>query len=230
LAGRGFYIRPQPGLVFDRDNALAENLAVSLQFSRVIPTQKAAAVRLALASLGKGVLDYVDAFRATLADDTISSSKYSFRVFLIPKTANRPTAADVAVEFVHYDPTNAGQQEQLRQVTALIKERHVPIANLDLLKPKEVVARVASRLSFPFTMDLHTRAWRHWGVRPAAGNDKPEKTRAQYCVYDNAHKDYLYTQAWVELLCKGLADVATYAQLTGKPVSTSRPAPQKHSQ
>jgi hypothetical protein len=93
------------------------------------------------------------------------------------------------------------------------------------LKPKQVVTQVASRLSFPFTMNLHTRAWRHWGVRPAAGTDKPEKTRAQYCVYDNAHKDYLYTQAWVELLCKELADAVTYTQLTGKPTPISLPAP-----
>lgn len=205
---------------------LADTLAVSLQFSRAVPTQKAAAIRLALASLGKGVLDYVETFRATLADDTISSSKYSFRVFLIPKTANRPTAADVAVEFVRYDPTNAEQQEQLKQVTALIKERHVPVANLDLLKPKQVVTRVASRLPFPFSMDAHTRAWHHWAVRPSSGDKNPEKTKPQYCVYDNAHKDYLYTQAWVELLCKELADAATYAQVTGRPAPVSLPAPQ----
>jgi hypothetical protein len=206
--------------------SLAETLAVSLQFSRVIPGQKTAAIRLALASLGKGVLDYAEAFRAALSDETISSSKYSFRVFLIPKTANRPTAADVAVEFVHYDPANAEQQEQLKQVTALIKERHVPVANLDLLKPKQVVTQVASRLPSPFSIDVHTRAWRHWGVRPPAGNDKPERTKAQYCVYDKAHKDYLYTQAWVELLCKELSDATTYLTVAGRPAPAPLPVPQ----
>jgi len=206
--------------------ALAETLAVSLQFSRVIPSQKVAAIRLALASLGKAVLDYVETFRASLTDDTIGSSKYSFRVFLIPKTATRPTAADVAVEFVHYDPGNAEQQEQLKQVTALIKERHVPVSNLDLLRPTQIVKQVASRLPFPFSMDVHTRAWHHWEVRPVTGSDRPEKTKAQYCVYDIAHKDYLYTQAWLELLCKELSDAATYGTLTGRPPPAAPPVPQ----
>ena len=38
----------------------------------------------------------------------------------------------------------------------------------------------------------HTAAWKYFRVR-LANNDKPENTNQAYCVYDDAHKDYLYT-------------------------------------
>jgi len=37
-------------------------------------------------------------------------------------------------------------------------------------------------------------------VRPLTGDAHPEITVEKYCVYDEPHKDYLYTQEWVEFL------------------------------
>jgi len=74
----------------------------------------------------------------------------------------------IAVEFVPYDTANPEQMEQLKKVTALIREKHVPVANLDVYKPGQVVEKVAARIPFPFNTALHTRAWRHYGVRPAS--------------------------------------------------------------
>ncbi len=91
------------------------------------------------------------------------------------------------------------------------------MANLDLFKPGQVVAKVrASGLPRPFNANLHARAWQCYGVRPRGGSERPERTKAQYCVYDKAHGDYLYTQAWVELLCRDLADAGRYEEVVGK--------------
>jgi hypothetical protein len=53
-------------------------------------------------------------------------------------------------------------------------------------------------------------------VRPGGGKGAPEKTKPKYCVYDKPHEDYVYTQDWVELLCKDLAEPAQYEIVTGK--------------
>lgn len=97
----------------------------------------------------------------------VNDPKYSFRVYLVPKATGRPTAADVAVEFVTYDPSAPDEMEQLKRVVTLIKERQVPVANLELLRAKQVVERVKLSLAFPFNMGIHTAAWRHYGVRPS---------------------------------------------------------------
>lgn len=198
--------------------SLNHTLAFSLQFSRGVPPQKAAALRQHLASAGRDVLSFIDRFRGDLPEEILNDPKYSFRVYLVPKATGRPMSADAAVEFVPYDPTAATDTEHLKKIITLIKEREVPVVNLNLMKPKEVVAQVQSRLPFVFNISLHTRAWQHYGVRPKARSNAPERTKSKYCLYDKAHEDYLYTQAWVDLLCAELADPSKYEAVTGKRV------------
>jgi hypothetical protein len=204
--------------------SLNESLALSLQFSRSIPPQKAAALRLHLASVGKQALDFIDSFRNELPDELLNDPRYSFKVYLVPKVTAKPTSADVAVEFVPYDPKTAEDVEHLKKVVTLIKERQVPVANLGFLKPAQVVAQVKARLTLPFNIALHTRAWQHYDLRPKGGSTAPEKTKPKYCVYDKVHEDYVYTQEWVELLCKELADPSKYQAVTGKSAPQAGPA------
>lgn len=196
--------------------ALGDTLAVSLQFSKAVPAEKAAAMRLQLASVGKEVLQFIDTFRAELPDELVNDPRYSFRVYLVPKATGRPGAADIAVEFIAYDPNAPQEMEQLKRVVTLIKERQVPVANLELLRAGQVVERVKTALSAPFNMGTHTLAWHHYSVRPPSRSEKPERTKPRYCVYDKAHRDYLYTPEWVDLLVKQLAGPTEYERVTGK--------------
>jgi len=66
-------------------------------------------------------------------------------------------------------------------------------------------------------MSTHTRAWRHFGIRPAAGAVAADKTDSRYCVYDSVHADYVYTQAWVDKLAADLAQPTTFEAVTGAP-------------
>jgi hypothetical protein len=43
-----------------------------------------------------------------------------------------------------------------------------------------------------------------------------EKTDARYCVYDAAHGDYVYTDAWIEKLTGDLADPIRFQSITGQ--------------
>jgi len=196
--------------------ALTDSLAVSLQFSCAMPDERAAAIRGLASSKARGVLEYIEKFRGGLPADILSSTKYSFSVFLIPKIANRQSGADIAVEFVPYDSSRPEEMEQLKRVVALLREKQIPVANVNLMRPGEVVEQVKKLLSFLFNMNAHTCAWKYYKVRPDGRSKNPEKTKSDYCIYDRAHNDYLYTPAWVELLIKNLSDPRTYEEVTGQ--------------
>ncbi|MEW6323378.1 MAG: DUF3644 domain-containing protein [Acidobacteriota bacterium] len=201
---------------FGQKYGLAEQLAVSLQFSQVVPDEKSKATKTLASSSAKTVADYVETFRGSLDSAVLNSMKYSYSVFLVPRVANRQSAADVAVQFVKVDEASPEELQRLERLNVLIKEKHIPIANLGLLKPSEVVDEVAGRIPYQMNLAVHTRAWHHYGVRPAAGAPHPERTRSEYCLYDATHEDYVYTKAWVEKLVRDLADPAEYQRVVGR--------------
>lgn len=197
--------------------ALSESLAVSLQFSQVIPAEKRRAARALAAAAAESVTDYVAKFRGDLPAAVLNSMKYSFNVFLVPKVANRESAADVAVEFVRVDEASEDELERLERLNILIREKQIPIQNLDFLKASQVVAEVAPHLPHRMNLAVHTECWRYFKVRPAPGDAHPERTLQQYCIYDRAHNDYLYTRAWVEKLARELRDPDEFESIVGRP-------------
>lgn len=201
---------------FGQKYALLEQLAVSLQFSQTVPTEKKQAAKVLAKGVAKTVKGYVETFRGGLPSTVLNSMKYSFSVFLVPKVANRKSAADVAVEFVRVDETSEEELDRLERLNVLIREKHIPIANLDLFKPGQVVEELKQRLSFRITMTTHTAAWKYFKARPSSSDPKPEHTRSEYCVYDTAHDDYLYTRAWIEQLVRELSQKDRFKEVTGR--------------
>ena len=207
---------------FGTDMALQDQVGVALQFSALRPRQQAESLRRLQRAALDDVRDYIQTFRAGLAPEILESSQFSLRVFLIPKLSNNPNVADLSVEFVPYDPSCPTEMEELRRVTALIREKTVPVASKGLLKPTAVVERVQRCLPFKFIMDTHTRCWKHYGVRPPTRSDHPENTRSDFCLYDELSESYGYTEAWVKYLCRKLADPDEYQAVTGR-MPTSSP-------
>ena len=90
---------------------------------------------------------------------------------------------------------------------------------------------MSEKLGVTFTnFGHHVSAWRYYDVRPDKHAARPEITDDRYCVWDEPHKDYLYTDAWVKRLAKDLADPEAFEEVTGKrPVSLSNAeAPSAH--
>ena len=200
---------------FGTDMALLDQVGVALQFSAIRPHQQRDALRRLQSSALNDVREYIHTFRAGLAPEILDSSQFSLRVFLIPKLENNPNLADLSVAFVPYDPSNPAEMDELQNVTALIREKKVPVASKGLLKPKAVMARVKESLPFKFNMGTHTRCWKHYKVRPPRGSERPEKTRSDFCIYDEFAKDYGYTEAWVKFLCRKLAEPVEFQAATG---------------
>ena len=174
-------------------------------------------------SAATDLLDFIRQFRAGLPQEVLESSSYSLRVFLVPKLANRAGTADLSVEFVPFDRSRPEEMEGLKKVAALIKEKHVQVASSGLMKPGEVVRKLAEGLPFQVTMHTHTQAWRVYGVRPGTDAEDPRDTRSQYCLYDDLSGSYGYTQAWVDYLRRKLSDPQEFERVTGAPpVETDR--------
>ena len=201
---------------FGEKYALMEQLAVSLQFSSTTPTEKRKAARALATGAAKTVSEYVEKFRGSLPATVLNSMKYSFNVFLVPKVSNREKAADVAVEFIKVDEASEEELKRLEKLNVLIKEKRIPIANIDLLKPSQVVEKVNARSTYKMTLNSHADAWKYFEARPGTGDDHPERCKPEFCVYDEAHNDYLYTQGWVEKCVEVFSDRDRYIEITGR--------------
>lgn len=201
---------------FGHRYALSEYLAVSLQFSQIMPAEKKRAARVLAGAAAKSVADYVTKFRGSLPATVLNSMKYSFNVFLVPKVTNRKSAADVAVEFIRVDEASVEELARLGRLNVLIREKQIPIQNINLLKPGQVVAEVGQHLPHRMNLAVHTECWRHFKVRPPSGSSHPERTLSQYCVYDLAHRDYLYSSVWVAKLKLELKMKSDFRKIVGR--------------
>jgi hypothetical protein len=194
------------------------------KFSRTSPEAQQEAQKKLARSASTKVLDYISQFRMSLPNEILNSPQFRFSVYLVPKIANHEKSADVALEFIHYDPSKPEEMEKLEKVVGLIREKQVPVANVDMLKAGDVVKEVNRQLPFQFKMHNHTKAWQHYEVRPHANSGAPEKTRVDFCVWDKAHGDYVYTKAWARFLVQKLSDAAEFHDVTGQePVTRVQP-------
>ncbi len=199
---------------FGQKYAINESLTLSLQFSRVQHEEQARAIRELHRPLAKNVESYIQTFRSSLSADIESDHSYSYKVFLIPKLANHQGQADVAVEFIKFDQNNPDQMKDYEKLISLMKPVSVQVANRGNLTAGAVARAVASALGKPFTASSHhVRAWRFYRIRPSKGAAKPEVTQTQYCQWDEAHKDYVYTDAWKQFLISELKDPTKYDQV-----------------
>lgn len=195
---------------------IAEQLAVSLQFSTVIPPEKKRAARALAVNNARSVRDYIETFRGNLPVAVLNSMKYSYNVFLVPKVCNRESSSDASVEFVKVNETSPEELKRLERLNVLIKEKRIPIANLDLFKPSVVVQKINELCQHVVSQNAHSDAWRHFNVRPGSLADRPHECRTEYCVYDEAHGDYLYTQAWINKCTQAFSNVDSYREITGR--------------
>jgi hypothetical protein len=209
---------------FGAKYGMADKLALAIQFSRTSPKAQQDAQKKLAGSASTKVLDYISQFRMGLPTEVLNSQQFRFSVYLVPKIANHEKSADVAMEFIHYDAAKPEEMEKLAKVVGMIREKQIPVANVDMVKAGDVVKEVNRQLPFKFNMHHHTKAWQHYSVRPASKSVAPEKTRADFCVFDKAHGDYVYTKAWVRFLVQKLSDAAEFQNATGQsPVAKSQP-------
>jgi len=180
--------------------ALAEQLASSLQFSRLIPSEKKKAAKELAVGVAKSVKEYVETFRGGCLRQP-STARSTHSTSFSCEGCQPKGIADTAVEFIKIDEGNKDELARLEKLNVLIKESTYPLRT-SILQAHAGRGQSSGPASHKFTIGSHTAAWQYFKVRPAGAATKPEVTDSKYCVHDAAHKDYLYTEAWVDKLAK----------------------------
>ena len=186
---------------FGEEYAINENLAFSLQFSKIVTKEQREAQKNLLSSEAQDIIDYINKYRTSLSDDVFNSQEYSIKLIQIPKVSNT-SRNDLAVEFINWNDLTPDEQESVQKLTTIIKDKTIKIegANVGKLKPKDVSARVVEEGVGGFSVYYHVLLWKLFNVRPSRGTDNPFETNTRYCHYDEVHGDYVFNENWVSFI------------------------------
>lgn len=196
--------------LFGQRHALNAQLMFSLQFSNYRPPSQRQSIRAAATRDLGAILDFVTAYRNGLEDDIFVAQEYSVKLFQAPKVA-ATNRADMAVEFIRKEDLSDAQFEQLRKAQVLIREKQVftEARNVGRLRPSEVCSIVNSRTSLKLGTGDHAAFYAVFGVRKSnreiSAGALPTATDTRFCIYDDPHNDFVYTEQWADFLIHVLA-------------------------
>lgn len=191
--------------------ALRESLTVPLQTVSLRSESQTLAMKKFQGKQYEDLKEYIEIFRSELPNTIYQDPKFSFRVYLIPKIGNHESTSDIAFEFVKYDPSKPSDYAALQKQVALIREKQIPVINPGRFKPSEVARIVAEKISRPFTVSNHTSAWKYYKIRESG--ECPESCNIKFCQFDQVHRDYIYTQEWIDFLVKKLSGESEYEKV-----------------
>lgn len=161
---------------------------------------------------------FISEYDAGLDDSITSDSRYELRLRVLQELAPKDPDA-LAVQFTRYDDLDDEQRAIIeaigRKGHVVVRERPRGVVGHGLMKPTKAAQAVQDRIPFVFSRGHFTNAWKRLGVRPSGDSAHPEKTNEKYCFYDERHKDYGYTQAYVEKLVRECATEEGFREVLG---------------
>ena len=191
-------------------------------FTRDGAAQIAATAQRAPSEIKKFLMEFESGLDKEVAED----HRFELRIHLIQKVGAK-TEADVALTFVREEDLTEEDRTALTEIgkrgTTIIREQIRDVANAGKLKPTDVAMAVQARIPYKFSVYSHfPRACNNLAVRPRNGDAHPERTKTEYCVYDAPHKDFLYTEKFVDKLVEKASTRDGFKELTGiEPVAKS---------
>ncbi len=188
--------------MFGTQYALNEALVYSLQFSHLRTIKQKEANKSALSKDSSEIVGYIEKYRNELDQEVYNSQEYSIKLIQIPKISNT-NRADSAIEFVKWNELSSEDQAAYHKIAVIVKDKRVAIqaANVRRLKPGEVVNKVNTLLNRKvISLNLHVTIYKLFNIRPSFGVEDPFETNAEFCLYDETHKDYVYQDEWVDFL------------------------------
>lgn len=193
---------------FGEEYSVNQSLAFALQFSTSNTVEQQKSQKRQLSKELIDIKTFIDKYKQSLSDEVFGSQRYSVKFLIIPKISNTKRG-DLSIDFVREDSLT---DEDYNKITAVIKDKIIPqeVANLGKLKPSQVVKKVNDSFltqDFKLTTSYHhSILCKYYKIKPNNKGDDPFNTDTRYCCYDEAHNDYVYTNAWVEFLIENLKE------------------------
>lgn len=186
--------------LFGQKLSLANELSVALQFSKMDigqlsalnPYELPANIKATDARLIEG-----------MSDEQIRDLEYQFTV-VYTLTATSKTNANM--QFIRPESAEGADIQNI-----LVKYKSGD--ELYPYKPSEIPKIVEEATQERFTTHNHTQAWKFFKVRPKSRSKRPEQTKRDFCLYHPAHRDYTYSQKWIEHLIQAVQDEEIFEQI-----------------
>jgi hypothetical protein len=143
---------------------------------------------------------FIAEYDAGLDEDVANDPHYEFRLRVVQELTKKDADA-LAVQFTRFDDLTDEQRATVEEMgkkgAVIVREQKRGVVGHGLMRPTEAAKAIEAEIPFKFTSGLFTKAWKKLGVRPPVGDSHPERTNDKYCYYDERHKDYGYTAAYV---------------------------------
>lgn len=187
--------------LFGEEYSINTCLAYALQFSHLRTNEQMLSQKELLSKDMQDIKKYIDKYKTDLPQGVFDSQEYSIKLLQIPKISNT-SRSDLSVEFVNWNALSEEDKENYQKVTTIIKDKIIkqPVSNINMLKPIGVRTAVEEKTGVVISQSNHTDLWKAFGVRPSNGAESKFDTNVKYCIYDEPHDDYLYTNEWVGFL------------------------------
>ena len=157
--------------IFGAQYALDRRLPIALQFTNFSPDQLA--ILKKSAGIPRNVETMMGAFENSLTQEQKNDPRYAFRVFMLHKTANRASGADLAVELIQ--PGTDVAQKFALALKEVEKKKFLP---------SEIVDFMRSEGFAKFTMDSHTKLWKQLKAKEPAKGYGAVVVSKQWCWYE----------------------------------------------
>ncbi|MGI9372008.1 MAG: DUF3644 domain-containing protein, partial [Hyphomicrobiales bacterium] len=181
---------------FGETTSLSKNLSLALQFAKLELEQ--------ISELQQyEVPDKIQAlqreFTKNIPKEVLQDAEYQLKVKFNLETATKANA--------HFEFFGDKELDELNEnaKTQIVFEKKFA-DNVYPHKPRKVCELVTKQTGRTYNMHQHIQAWKRHKVRPDSGSKRRDKTDPDYCIYHKAHKDYTYSDKWVELLVSEFED------------------------
>ncbi len=158
--------------------------------------------------------EYDASIDSAIRDD--SRYRLKLRVFL----EAAPNAGEMALQFTRYDDLSDDQKKSMDELKksgrVLVREQMRPVQNKGLMRPTQAMNRIAEGIPYKFNSYDFKLSWKNNNIRPLGGSPHPERTREEFCVYNDTHNDYLYTEAFVKYMIRKCSTKEGFLEVVGR--------------
>lgn len=186
--------------LFGKKTSLSNELSFSLQFSKLSFEQ---IVEVQKYDIPEGIEALDRNISERLGKERLKDIEYSFSVYY--GFVNSPQSKS-HIQF--FRPEDVQGQE----ITNVLVKHEVADERWPY-KPGKVCELIRQKSGKPFIVRNHTQAWRKFKARPIAGSQQPDNTNKDFCHYHLAHKDYTYSEKWIDYIVEYISDVQNYNEL-----------------
>jgi hypothetical protein len=187
-------------ILFGKRLTLGHDLDFALQFAKLtteeIAVLQAYDIPPHIAALDAGL-------KEGLTEEEANDLEYQFKVVYTLTSASKSQA------HFHFVQPDSAEGAEIQNILLKFK----PADELYPLKPMQVVHEVNQKSGRVFTSDKHQKAWKLYKARPRNDAADPSATDRRFSIYHAAHRDYTYSQAWVEFLVAKLAQDEAWQEL-----------------